>query len=102
MTLQQWQREYGRRREMVERFQKLVNARARKLAREAGLDPSIAGLHAHNALVSLEYGQPWPEVDYRKARKVNWLLSDYIWRASRVLERWSNRVWPSVTFGREA
>ena len=30
-------------------------------------------LHAHNALAGQHYGQPWPAVNYRLARKVRWL-----------------------------
>lgn len=42
--------------------------RARKLCKEAGLDPTLLGIHPHNAMVSLHYGKPWPEVNYSKCR----------------------------------
>jgi hypothetical protein len=73
-------------------YARSVNDRARALCYEAGLDGSLLGIHPHNAMVSLHYGEPWPEVDYKKCRKVIWLTDDVQWRASRVLDRLCSRL----------
>ncbi len=68
-------------------------ARAREACRLAGLDPSIIGIHVHNALVSLEYGKPWPEVNYHYARKARWLMEG-MFKASDCLDRLYRRKGP--------
>ena len=52
----------------VDALDKLMTENARTLCREAGLDPSLLGIHPHNAMVGLHYGKPWPEVNYSKCR----------------------------------
>ena len=81
---------YGELWDRVDRLHRAIVARARRVARQAGLDPSMPFLHAHNALVSFHYGHPWPEVDYDLVRKVRW-LEDRSWRPYRLLERWSRK-----------
>jgi hypothetical protein len=81
---------YGEVRERVERLSRAIVARARGVARQAGLDPSMPFLHAHNALVSLDHGRPWPEVDYELVRKVQ-SLERRSWEPYRILERWSRK-----------
>lgn len=46
--------------------------RARAVINAAGCE---MGCHHHNALVSLDRGKPWPEIDYKLARKGEWMLS---------------------------
>lgn len=55
------------------RIDEMVTSRCRKLAKEAGIDPSIFTLHAHNALVSLSQGKPWPGVNYAKVKRIKYL-----------------------------
>jgi hypothetical protein len=59
---------YDALRTRVDNLSKLMTDNARILCREAGLDPSLLGIHPHNAMVSLHYGKPWPEVNYSKCR----------------------------------
>jgi len=72
-----------------------IVAQARVVAREAGLDPSICFLHAHNAIVSREYGHPWPEVDYKLARKVLH-LEKKSFEPGRLAEAVVSRTWKRV------
>ena len=44
-----------------------------RTARLAGIDSSIAGLHAHNAMCALADGKPWREVNYSLVRRVLYL-----------------------------
>ena len=68
------------------KFNKMVIERCKTLSIKAGLDPNLLGIHPHNALVAYEYGYPWPEVNYKLCKKINWLFSDYQWRAHRLVD----------------
>ncbi len=57
----------------ADKLSAMIVDRARRTAQAAGLDPSMPFLHAHNALCSQHYGNPWPEVDYSLARKIKYL-----------------------------
>jgi hypothetical protein len=77
-----------------------VRKRARKLTAEAGLDPNLLGIHPHNAMCSYRAGHPWPNVDYRKVRKVLW-LSERQWAAQRALDALYSRLgYDGFTWGR--
>lgn len=70
----------------AERLQASIVAEARLTAAQAGLDPTICFLHAHNASVSAYYGKPWPEVDYRLVRRVLW-LEQKSFEPGRIIDR---------------
>lgn len=73
-------------RERCERIEKSITERARKLSQEAGLHGEIGNI-LHNAIVSESRGHPWPEVDYKKAKKAQYILS-HAFDASRVADKW--------------
>jgi len=64
---------YTRLKERVRDYESLVWQRAFSLCREAGLDPTLLGIHPHNAMVSFDQGRPWSGVNYKKVRRVLWL-----------------------------
>lgn len=55
-------------RNRAESIDRMAMQTARKLALEAHVDSHAIGISVHNALVSLHYGKPWPEVNYSKCR----------------------------------
>lgn len=77
---------YSKAKAAADRIRWAVHERCKKLAREAHLDPGMYSLHAHNALVSLHYGQPWKEVDYSKARQIQWLEREKMFAGTRLVE----------------
>lgn len=90
-------------RQRADRLSRNIIAEARRTAKEAGLSPEMPFLHAHNAMCSQHYGNPWPEVNYSMARRVLWLeqksyephrLADVIWKRmwNRMIEEngWSD------------
>lgn len=66
ITHDEWRRRYILRRKVAETIQLRCEARARKLCKEAGLDPTLLGIHPHNATASRDAGQPWSGIDYAK------------------------------------
>ena len=80
----------------AESLSRSIVERARKAAGEAGLDPSMPFLHARNAIVSRDYGKPWPEVNYSKARLVLKLEKDS-WVPSRLADIAIARAFQTVT-----
>lgn len=76
----------------ADRVSRMVTERMKKLCREAGLDPSLLGIHPHNAMCSFEHGKPWPDVDYSKVRKILWLERTQLWRAHRAVDALYSRV----------
>lgn len=85
MRYPEFQAYAARVRTIADRAHRLIDREARITAQRAGLDPQIAYLHAHNALCGLEYGKPWPEVDYSLARRVLW-LERKAWEPSRLAD----------------
>jgi hypothetical protein len=65
-------------------------ARVRRIAAEAGIDPGMPFVHASNALCGLEYGRPWPNVDYSKVRLVSRLERE-IFAADHLVDRLAAR-----------
>jgi len=96
MTFQQWQQEAQKLDQRAHKLTCSIIADARRTAKQAGLSPEIPFLHAHNALCGLEYGKPWPEVNYSLARKVLW-LEKKSWEPSRLADKITARMWERVT-----
>jgi hypothetical protein len=75
---------------------KMVHERAQRAyslalggdGRPKGLDWCVI----HNSLVSLEYGQPWREVDYSHMRRARWLLEERQHKAHDALRRLYERI----------
>jgi len=95
MTFEQWQKLYSVARDRADRISFLVIERARKVSKEAGLDPQLLGIHPHNAMAAYKCGNPWPEVDYKKVRKVLWLLKRSF-LPYRLLDSYTDRIWKQV------
>lgn len=75
----------------AERTAQMIIKRAREVSKEAGLDPSLLGIHPHNAMCSLHYGKPWPGIDYSKVRKCLWLIQKS-YEPSAILSRLYKRI----------
>ena len=69
-----------------------IVAEARKTAKQAGLDPSICFLHAHNAMCAFGTPAQWPEVDYRLCRRVLW-LEQKSFEPTRIASQIYKRMW---------
>lgn len=95
MKLQEWQTLSRSLYARADALTSQIVSRARNVAYQAGLDPSCPFLHAHNALVSREYGKPWPEVDYDKARLVLH-LEQKSFEPHRIADRVSARAFQTV------
>lgn len=90
---------YNQLKNRADRVREMIVERARKVARESGLSPEYPFHHAHNALVSFEYGTPWAEVNYSGARKIRW-LEQKSWDASACLDRLYKRLgYDAFTWG---
>ncbi len=76
----------------AENISQMVNDRCQKLAREAEIDPTIWPLHAHNALVALHQGKPWPGVDYAKVKRIKYLEQHRIHKGYEIVRRYFSRV----------
>lgn len=74
----------------TDRVSKMINDRARATCKAAGLDPTLLGIHPHNAMVDYKYGHPWRNVDYSLVRKTLWLLGKQF-EPSRIVERWYSK-----------
>jgi len=75
----------------AENHRRMVDARIRRIAREAGIDPSIWSIHSHNAMVAYHRGQPWAGVNYSLVRKIRWLEQERLFAAQRIVTRWFER-----------
>lgn len=94
MTYRQYQEKAQDMRSRADRIMGMRIARMRRIAREAGLDPMLLGIHPHNAWLSFRDGKPWPEVDYSKLRLLRRV--DAMPSPHRIVDRWHARVWPEV------
>lgn len=74
MSLQQWRERYRSLLVAANSAREIARDEARHLCAEAGLDPTLLGIHPHNAMVALHYGQPWPGIDYGKVRRCMFML----------------------------
>jgi hypothetical protein len=89
---------YNVARDRAERIQNGIRARAVRICNEAGLDgTNLLGIHPHNAMIDYERGRPWPGVDYKKVKLVLYLTNEYMWRASRLIDNWTNRLRHEIT-----
>jgi hypothetical protein len=86
-----WREAYRPLRAAADSARDKARNKARRLCAEAGLDPTLLGLHPHNALAALKQGQPWPGVDYGKVRRCEHAL-DNMFLASRVVDAWDRKV----------
>lgn len=91
MTTEEWQEKYSKFYAVANRIADRRTERCRQLAEEAGLDPTMFGLHANNAMCSYHYGKPWAGVDYAKVRQLLFLES-HIFDGYHLLSKWSQRV----------
>ena len=82
---------YNELKNLAGRIEKMRRAHAQQLCREAGLDPSLLGIHPHNAMVSLHYGKPWPEVNYSKCRACIRQM-DRMFDADKILDALYSRI----------
>lgn len=93
MNLQEWRKQYSKRRAIADRITESRLRRLREMTKNGSLDPSIMGIHLNNAMVSYNNGQPWPNVDYEIIKKAHYLeKSGWLWEASRIVEKWDKRV----------
>lgn len=88
---EEWRRRYRKLQDIADRVAAYRTKRARKACADAGLDPNLLGIHPHNAMVSLEYGKPWPGIDYSKVR-LCLRIQRQTFEGSRIVERWDKRV----------
>ena len=91
----EWQRFAGNLKERAKTCRNQIIDRMRETALQAGLDPQIAGLHAHNAMCSFHSGHPWPECDYSLVRRVLW-LEEQSFVPERLAARIIERAWQRV------
>lgn len=86
-----WSARYRRMSDIADRIHAMRLERARKACSDAGLDPGLLGIHPHNAMVSAEYGQPWPEIDYSKVRLCIRIM-ERLPSPSALISTWDRRV----------
>ena len=91
MTHEEWSTKYARLRAIADRVIQMRTDRARLVCKQSGLDPSLLGIHPHNAMCSWNSGHPWPGIDYKLVRKCLWLLNT-AYEASKVVTKWDRRV----------
>ena len=88
-----WKVEYRKRQAIADRITEMRRNRLVAMTAAAGLDPSLLGIHPHNAMCAYNDNRPWPNVDYEIVKKINYLLtSGWRWEASRIVKRWDDRV----------
>jgi hypothetical protein len=91
MNYDEWYAKYSRMSAIADRCRSMRNDRARKLCAESGLDPTLLGIHPHNAMHSLRDGNPWPRIDYSKVRACLRELA-HEFDAARIVDAWDKRV----------
>lgn len=64
--------------------------RARAACREAGLG-DWNGCTVHNAMLAMEDGKPWPEVNYSALRRAVW-LEQKSFEPSAIVDRFYRRI----------
>lgn len=82
---------YRELKDRCDRIAQMRNNTARRLCKEAGLDPNLLGIHPHNAMCGYRAGKPWREVDYSKVRACIRELSREF-DAHRILDRLYARI----------
>jgi hypothetical protein len=91
MELAEWQAKYGKMQAIADRIRWYRNDRARKACEEAGLDPTLLGIHPHNAMCAYRSGKPWKGIDYSKVRLCLRELSREF-EGYDILRKWDARV----------
>lgn len=91
-AFEQWKEQYGTMKDRAERITLMILNSARQATKEAGLDPSLLGIHPHNAMCSFKQGKPWPEVNYSKCRLALRLI-EKSYQPNSIVDQWSKRVW---------
>ncbi len=91
LSLSDWKARYDRIAGIAQRVSDMRRDRARAACLAAGLDPELLGIHPHNAMVSLNAGKPWRNVDYSLVRKTLWLI-EQSYLPSRLVTAWDRRV----------
>lgn len=86
-----WSAKYRRLQDIADRIVAMRLERARRLCAEAGLDPTLLGIHPHNAMVSFRAGQPWRGVDYSKVRACL-RMQELAFEPNRIVDAWDRRV----------
>lgn len=76
LTFKEWEVAYTALKEHATAMCRIMNDVARRISGDAGLDPSLLGLHPYNAMANKEAGTPWEGVDYNRVRVVLDLLRD--------------------------
>lgn len=79
----------------AERLARRIMDEARAEGNAAGVDGTILPIHLHNAFVSLHYGHPWPEVDYRRLRRARFLMEKAD-KPGRLVDAYLERKWNEV------
>lgn len=74
LTLDEWRLHYGRIKGFATAMESEIRRVAQRITEDAGLDPNLLGIHPNNAMCGLEYGKPWPDVDYNRVQVVLDLL----------------------------
>ena len=92
MTFDQWREQAQMLNKRADKVREMILNRARKDCKDAGLDPTLLGIHPHNAMCSFDSGKPWPGVDYSLVRRCIWLQRK-AWEPSRIAGRIIDRAW---------
>jgi len=87
---EEWREKYSKMRDMAERILTMRIERARRVCRDAGLDPGLLGIHPHNAMMSFKSGHPWPEANYSKVRLCLRILN--MESPHEIIHRWDKRI----------
>lgn len=95
MTFQEWQALAQSLHARADRLTRAITDDARRTCKAAGLDHQLLGIHPHNAMVSLHYGKPWPEVNYSLCRRTLYLI-ERSYEPSRIVARILDRAWQTV------
>lgn len=99
MSIAEWQSLATSLHARADRLTHAIVSDARRTCHAAGLDPTLLGIHPHNAMVSLHYGKPWPEVNYALCRKTLWLI-ERSYEPSRIVDRILGRAFARLELGR--
>lgn len=93
MEFTEWYKKITHMTAIADRIHDMRLRRLKQMCKAAGLDPTMLGIHLHNAMVSYNQGHPWPEVDYTICKKVDYLeKSGWLWEAYEIVHRWDARV----------
>lgn len=90
MDHNEWLEKYSRIKAAADRVQAMRQKRFSDLLHLAHIDNPMM---LHNAMVSLNSGTPWKEVNYEAAKLAYYLEnSGWLWYPGRIVSRWDARV----------